>query len=62
MKNYKLFRGLLVACCLLVLGVGTAFPQEKAAAGVTSRHLASANHTLLKPMPEVHLPGSNRNW
>ena len=39
MKNYKLFRQLLVACCLLVVGVGTASPQEKAAAGAVQVHV-----------------------
>jgi len=39
MKSYKLFRGLLVACCLLVLMVGTASPQEKAAPGPVQVHV-----------------------
>jgi hypothetical protein len=39
MKSYKLFRGLLVACCLLASSVGTAYAQEKAAAGAVQVHV-----------------------
>jgi hypothetical protein len=39
MKSYKLFRGLLMACCLMVFMAGTASPQEKAAAGAVQVHV-----------------------
>jgi hypothetical protein len=39
MRSHTLFPGLLVACCLLVLRVGTASPQEKAAAGAVQVHV-----------------------
>src|SRR5271170_5833389 len=39
MKSYKLIRGMLMACCLLVFMAGTASPQEKAAAGGVQVHV-----------------------
>jgi hypothetical protein len=39
MKNYKLLRVPLVACCLLIFMVGTTYPQDKAAAGAVQVHV-----------------------
>jgi hypothetical protein len=39
MRSHTLLSGLLVTCCLLVLRVGIASPQEKAAAGAVQVHV-----------------------
>jgi hypothetical protein len=39
MKHYKLFRGVVIASCLLILNVGSSFPQEKAAPGAVQVHV-----------------------
>jgi hypothetical protein len=43
MNSYKLFRGVVIASCLLFSNVGSSFPQEKATPGAVQVHLVITN-------------------